>query len=258
MPTLFFFLNEPRNFGGALVEVLSKLKTENKINNKIVMFSVADQFGAEASAGVAPVLQKAGFEIVMRKSYPLGAADLTNEIKEAKASGADTFVAYSYPPDTFMLTNTAVTQSYNPKVFYTAVGTAFAAYGANFKEQGARRARHRRLGSGRCRAPQDYVKRMIALTAIAPSDGWAAPVTYASLQVLEQAIEKVGTLDRKKVLDAIENGGPYQTIVGPIDLKTHIRGKQWGVGQWQNGQFVGIAPADLPGAKPIIFPKPAW
>ena len=47
-------------------------------------------------------------------------------------------------------------------------------------------------------------------------------------------------------------------IVGPIDLKTHVRGKQWGAGQWQGGQFVGIAPADLPGAKPIIFPKPAW
>ncbi len=74
----------------------------------------------------------------MRKSYPLGAADLTNEIKEAKASGADTFLAYSYPPDTFMLTNTAITQGFNPKVFYTAVGTAFAAYGANFKEQGRR------------------------------------------------------------------------------------------------------------------------
>src|SRR5262245_51386362 len=61
MPTLFFFLNEPRNFGGALVEVLGKLKDENKINNKLVMFNVADQFGAEASSGVAPVLQKAGF-----------------------------------------------------------------------------------------------------------------------------------------------------------------------------------------------------
>ena len=67
--------------------------------------------------GVLPVLQKAGFEFVLRKSYPLGSADLTNEIKEAKASGADSFIAYSYPPDTFMLTNTAVTQGYNPKVF---------------------------------------------------------------------------------------------------------------------------------------------
>jgi branched-chain amino acid transport system substrate-binding protein len=228
MPTLFFFLNEPRNFGGALVEVLGKLKGENKINNKLVMFNVADQFGAEASSGVAPVLKNAGFEIVVSKSYPLGAADLTNEI----------------------------TQGYNPKIFYTAVGTAFAAYGANFKEKA-----NGVLGLGgwdpSLPGAQEYVQRQMALLNRA-ADGWAAPVTYASLQVLEQAIEKAGTLDRKKVLDAVENGGPYQTIVGPVDLKSHIRGKQWGVGQWQSGQFVGIAPGDLPGAKPIIFPKPAW
>jgi branched-chain amino acid transport system substrate-binding protein len=256
MPTLFFFLNEPRNFGGALVEVLGKLKGEGKINNKIVMLSVADQFGAEASSGVSPVLKGAGFDIVISKSYPLGASDLTNEIKEAKASGADTFIAYSYPPDTFMLTGTAVTQGYNPKVFYTAVGTAFAAYGANFKDkaQGV-------LGIGgwdpTLPGAQEYVQRQISLLSRA-ADGWAAPVTYASLQVLEQAIEKAGTLDRKKVLDTIVNDGPWQTIVGPVDLKNHIRGKQWGVGQWQGGQFVGIAPADLHGAKPIVFPKPAW
>ncbi len=30
------------------------------------------------------------------------------------------------------------------------------------------------------------------------------------------------------------------------------------LGQWQNGQFVGVAPTDLPGAQPIVFPKPAW
>jgi branched-chain amino acid transport system substrate-binding protein len=256
MPTLFFFLNEPRNFGVALGEVLGKLKKENKINDKIAMLSVAHQFGAELSSGVTPVLQQAGFDFVVRKTYPLGAADLTNEIKEAKASGADSFIAYSYPPDTFMLTNTAVTQGYNPKVFHVGVGTAFARYGATLKEkaQGV-------LGIGgwdpTVPGAQDYVKRLQGLTGQA-GDGWAAPVTYASLQVLEQAIEKAGTLDRKKVLDVIANGGPYQTIVGPIDLKTHIRGKQFNVGQWQGGEFVGIAPADLHGAKPIVFPKPAW
>jgi branched-chain amino acid transport system substrate-binding protein len=256
MPTLFFFLNEPRNFGAALGELLSKLKAENKINNKIVMLSIADQFGAEFTSGVTPVLQRAGFEFALRKSYPAGSADLTNEIKEAKASGADSFVAYSYPPDTFMLSNTAVTQGYNPKIFHVGVGTAFARYGAVLKEKAEGVLG---LGGWDPKAPgaEDYQKRLVALTG-QPGDAWAAPVTYASLQVLEQAIEKAGTLDRKKVLDAIANGGPYQTIVGPIDLKTHVRGKQWSVGQWQGGQFVGVAPADLPGAKPIVFPKPAW
>jgi branched-chain amino acid transport system substrate-binding protein len=255
-PTLFFFLNQPKHFGAALIEVLDRFKKEGKLNNKIAMVSVGDQFGAEMSAGFAAGLKAAGYEIVLQKSYPLGAADLTNEIKEAKASGADTFIAGSYPPDTFMLTGTAITQGYNPKIFYTAVGTAFAEYGANFKDkvQGV-------IGIGgwdpNLPGAADYYKRQVAVTGHAP-DGWASPVTYASLQILEQAIEKAGTLDRKKVLDTIANGGPWQTISGPIDLKTHIREKQWGAGQWQNGQFVGVSPSDMPNVKPVIFPKPAW
>ena len=233
-PTLFFFLNQPPHFGGALIEVLNKYKSAGKLNNKVVLLSVGDQFGAEFAAGFGAGLKATGYDIVLQKSYPLGAADLTNEIKEAKASGADTFIAGSYPPDTFMLTGTAITQGYNPKIYYTAVGTAFAEYGANFKDkvQGV-------LGIGgwdpNLPGAQDYYKRQqVAVTGHAP-DGWASPVTYASLQILEQAIEKAGTLDRKKVLETIANGGPWNTVVGPIDLKTHIRENQWGAGQWQNG-----------------------
>jgi branched-chain amino acid transport system substrate-binding protein len=255
-PTLFFFLNQPIHFGKALIEVLNKQKAAGKLNNKIAMLSVGDQFGAEMSAGFGAGLKAAGYEIVLQKSYPLGAADLTSEIKEAKASGADTFIAASYPPDTFMLTGTAIAQGYNPKVFYTAVGTAFAEYGGNFKEKA-----NGVMGIGgwnpNLPGAQDYYKRQKDVTGHAP-DGWASPLTYASLQILEQAIEKAGTLDRKKVLDTIVNGGPWQTVAGPLDMKTHIHEKQWGAGQWQNGQFVGVSPADMPGAKPVIFPKPAW
>jgi branched-chain amino acid transport system substrate-binding protein len=255
-PTLFFFLNQPIHFGQALIEVLNKFKGEGKLNNKVAMVTVGDQFGAEFGAGYAAGLKASGYDVVMQKSYPLGAADLTNEIKEAKASGADTFIAGSYPPDTFMLTGTAITQGYNPKIFYTAVGTAFAEYGANFKNkaQGVMG-----IGGWNPALPgaMDYYKRQVAVTGHAP-DGWASPVTYASLQILQQAIEKAGTLDRKKVLDTIINGGPWQTISGPIDLKTHIVEKQWGAGQWQDGQFVGVSPSDMSGVKPVIFPKPAW
>jgi branched-chain amino acid transport system substrate-binding protein len=255
-PTLFFFLNQPMHFGTALIEVLNKQKAAGKLNNKIAMLSVGDQFGAEMSAGFSAGLKASGYEIVLQKSYPLGAADLTSEIKEAKASGADTFIAASYPPDTFMLTGTAIAQGYNPKIFYTAVGTAFAEYGGNFKDkvEGVMG-----IGGWNPNLPgaQDYYKRQVAVTGHAP-DGWAAPLTYASLQILEQAIEKAGTLDRKKVLDTIVNGGPWNTVSGMIDLKTHIHEKQWGAGQWQKGQFVGVSPADMAGAQPVIFPKPNW
>jgi branched-chain amino acid transport system substrate-binding protein len=254
--TLFFFLNQPAHFGGALIGVMNKLKGEGKINNKVAMLSVGDQFGAEMSAGFGAGLKAAGYDIVLQKSYPLGASDLTNEVKAAKASGADTFIAASYPPDTFMLTGTSIAQTYNPKIYYTAVGTAFAEFGGAFKQktEGV-------MGIGgwdpNLPGAGDYAKRQTAVTGHAP-DGWASPVTYASLQILQQAIEKAGTLDRKKVLDMIASGGPWDTVVGKVDLKTHIRETQWGAGQWQKGKFVGVSPADMAGAQPVIFPKPAW
>ena len=80
-------------------------------------------------------------------------------------------------------------------------------------------------------------------------------MTYPSLQILEQRSRRPAS-DRKKLLDAIANGGPYQDDRRRRSTsKTHVRGKQWGVGQWQGGEFVGIAPADLAGRQADRVPE---
>jgi branched-chain amino acid transport system substrate-binding protein len=43
-----------------------------------------------------------------------------------------------------------------------------------------------------------------------------------------------------------------------VKLKDNLRVDTWQVGQWQNGEFYGLAPSNLPGAKPVKFPKPEW
>src|SRR6202161_2749193 len=67
-PTLFFFLNQPAHFGGALIEVLNKYKSAGQLNNKVAMLSVGDQFGAEFSAGFAAGLKASGYDVVLQKS----------------------------------------------------------------------------------------------------------------------------------------------------------------------------------------------
>jgi branched-chain amino acid transport system substrate-binding protein len=44
----------------------------------------------------------------------------------------DSFVAFSYPPDTIAITEQARAWSFNPKVFHTAVATAFPLYKQRF------------------------------------------------------------------------------------------------------------------------------
>ena len=105
-------------------------------------------------------------------------------------------------------------------------------------------------------ASKAYLKRHVEMTGQEP-DRWASPITYASLQMLQQAIERVGKIDRAAVIKELQTG-TFETILGSVKLKSNLYTENWWVGQWQNGEFHGIAPATLPGARPIMFPKPAW
>jgi branched-chain amino acid transport system substrate-binding protein len=219
------------------------------------MVNVADQFGLDLANAARPKLAEAGFELVMDKSYPLGTPDLGQLITEAMRLEPDAFLAFSYPPDTFGLSEQAKTLGFNPKVFYTAVGTAFPIYLQMFgtSAEGV-------IGIGgwdpSSAEAQAYFQRHKAVTGAEP-DQWASPVTYASLQVLQQAIERAGTIDRAAVMAEIAKGG-FETVAGPITFEENQRKKQWLVGQWQGGTFYGVRPTDLPNAKPLVFPKPAW
>jgi len=103
---------------------------------------------------------------------------------------------------------------------------------------------------------KDYVKRHVEANGAEP-DRWANPVTYASLQILQQAIELVGKVDRAAVIKEIQTG-EFNTLIGKIKLEGNLRKDAWHVGQWQGGEYYGIAPSSLPGARQPVFPKPAW
>jgi branched-chain amino acid transport system substrate-binding protein len=105
-------------------------------------------------------------------------------------------------------------------------------------------------------ALKDYLKRHKEATGQEP-DRWASPITYASLQVLQQAIEKVGKVDRAAVAKEIRDGS-FDTIIGKVKLKDGLLQEVWSVGQWQNGEFYALAPTSLPGTRAAVVPKPAW
>jgi branched-chain amino acid transport system substrate-binding protein len=172
-----------------------------------------------------------------------------------KQLNPDSFVAFSYPLDTIAITERARALRFNPKVFYTAVGTAFPLYKQRF---GADVEGVMGLGGWNADSPESkaYLKRHMEMTGQEP-DRWASPVTYASLQMLQQAVERVGEIDRVAVIKELQTG-TFETILGKVKLEDNFYKENWWVGQWQNGEFHGIAPTTLPGAQQIMFPKPPW
>jgi branched-chain amino acid transport system substrate-binding protein len=94
-----------------------------------------------------------------------------------------------------------------------------------------------------------------AVTGVA-ADYWASPVMYASLEMLQQAIESAGSLDREVVIEELTDG-TFETIMGPVTFEGNVNRKFWTVGQWQDGVFQGVASTGLDGEKAPIA-KTGW
>jgi branched-chain amino acid transport system substrate-binding protein len=253
-PGMFFTLGDTTSFAQAIVGLVKAANAEGKIGKRVAMVNVADAFGIELANAGRPAFTKAGLELVYDRSYPLGTQDLTPVVKGAKAANPDAFVAFSYPPDTFALTEQAKIEGLDVKLFYTAVATAFPGYVGKFGKsaEGV-------LGAGGVNPDtpemKAYLKAHKEVTG-KDADYWASAVVYATLQIMEKAIEAVGTKDRKAVTEYIRNNA-FDTVIGPIKYKNQNNEAFWTVGQWQNGVFYGVASTGRPGAKPVMA-KPNW
>ena len=234
---MFFTLGTTTAFVSGLVDILSEMREAGDLGgNAVAMVNVADAFGIELADVARPLFEEAGFELVYDSSYPLGTQDLSPVVKAAAAAEPDAFVAWSYPPDTFALTEQAIIEDLDVDAFYTAVATPFPAYVERF---GA--AANGVLGAGgvdpSSEAFQAYAEAHMEVTGAAP-DYWASATTYASLEILGQAIEAVG-LDRAAVADHLRES-TYDTILGPISFNDENNNELfWTVGQWQDGVFRG-------------------
>src|SRR4030043_638612 len=127
LPYFFIHLNQPPVKAEAIVPLLKELgvKTAAVVHH-------TDLHGIEFAGYVAPQLSVNGIDVVMYKTYPMGAKDLSPLLKQVKAANVDAFLAFTYPPETFLITGQAKAIGLNPKLFYMSIGTAFAPYRETF------------------------------------------------------------------------------------------------------------------------------
>jgi branched-chain amino acid transport system substrate-binding protein len=254
-PNSFWLLGTSKQYIDALTGLLKKLRDEGKIGPNIAMISIADGFGIDLSQAARKGFTDAGFKLVYDKSYPIGTQDLSPLLGEAQRSGADSFVAFSYPPDTLALTDQAKVASYAPKVMFLGVGVGFPIYPQRF---GANAEGIMSLGgwSKDNASTLAYEKKHVEMFKRGP-DRWGSQIGYASLQMLEQAIERVGKIDRPAIIRELQTGS-FDTVLGKVKLVDNMmQDNFWLIGQWQDGFFVGVAPQRAGVGTPVV-PKPAW
>lgn len=81
---------------------------------------------------------------------------------------------------------------------------------------------------------------------------------FAAAQVLQAAVEAVGSLDQEKIKDYLHSN-EVETILGP--LSWNEKGEPQGdfiLAQWQSGKVEVVGPADAATVDTVVYPKPAW
>ena len=253
-PSFFGVLNQAPAQGAALVAVAQELgiKTAAVIHHN-------DLHGIEFAGDVLPQLSAGGVDVVLYKTYPAGATDLSQLLREVQAAEVDALIAFSYPPETFLMTGQMREIGFNPKMFYATVGIAFPVFRDAIAAGGAAEGV---MGAGtwnpqvQADDAQGYFDRHVAMFGQEP-DRWASAACYASGQILQQAIEAAGTLDPAAVQNAIA-AGEFNTILGTVKFENQFNTVYPGnIGQWQNGEFLIIDPGANRQAEPI-YPKSEW
>ena len=102
VPYMFVILNQPPEKAEAIVALSKELgvKTAAVIHH-------TDLHGIEFAGYVAPRLSVGEIDVVLYKSYPMGAKDLSPLLKKVKAANVDALLAFTYPPGTFLITKQA-------------------------------------------------------------------------------------------------------------------------------------------------------
>jgi len=251
---MFVVINAPRDTMISFTDLMKELGVKTA-----AILYVSHEFGIEYTECLVTPLEPTGIDIVMRKNYPFGPKDLSPLLKEAKAANVDAFIAHSYVPGTLMLPGQAMTIGFNPKLFYVALACAWPAFVGKYGAEGVEGI----MGPGGWNqnmpipGAKEFYDKFVAMHG-RPPDFWASAAGYATLQIWEETIAKVGLKDREKQRDFIANN-PHKTVFGTVDFE----GKNFNmtppsfVGQWQGGVFQSIA-SKFPYTVKPIYPKSPW
>jgi branched-chain amino acid transport system substrate-binding protein len=254
LPYFFQVLNFSETQAPALADIFKEVGVKS-----VAMIYRGDLHGVEYGNAMVPFFKKRGIEVKVNKSFPPEIKDLSPLLKEAKSLGVDAFCSACYPGGGMLLTGQSMELGINFNAFFlTVLPFSPSLYRGTFGVEGVEGV----MGGGAWNAKSSpgakelvdkFVKRFKVET-----DYWGGLYYWSSLQHFQQAIEKAGTLNQKKIRDIMAKER-FNTALGPFwyDKDRYFVNHPGEIGQWQKGVFEVIDPGKKRTAPPL-YPKPPW
>ena len=222
------------------------------------------EYPALCLAGAREQVKRRSLKVVYDKTYPPNTVDYSPIVRAIQANNPDLVYVCSYPPDSAGIIRAANEVGLKARMFGGGmVGTQFAALKTQLGPL------LNGLVSYESYAPdvadkfpsvapflEKYQARAVK-EGVDPLGFYLPPYAYAMMEVLEQAIKAVGSLDQAKIAQYIHNN-EFATYVGKVRF---AKNGEWSVPRMMTVQYHGISGNDLdqwkkPGRVTVLTPAP--
>jgi branched-chain amino acid transport system substrate-binding protein len=224
-------------FGPSLGYLETAMTMEPK--PKTIALAGADaEYAQTVLAGAREKIRELGLKIVYDRSYPPNTVDFISIVRSIQATNPDVVYIASYPPDTVGMIRAAHEAGLKTRMFGGGmIGLAFApvkqqlgpllngivSYDVYVPEP-----------TMKFPGVEDFLKKYRAKAAsegVDPLGFYLPPFAYAELQILGEAITRVGSLDQGKIADDIHKHA-FHTIVGDVKFAEN--------GEWEKSRILFV------------------
>jgi branched-chain amino acid transport system substrate-binding protein len=209
-------------------------------------------------------MEAAGIKTAYYQVYPAETTDYNPIADKIIASKADVVVGGTFLPDLAAFMQRFKQQHYNPKAFIATTGPDLGkdfltAVGGEGNAEGIMVGNLWYAGAN-YPGNADMVKAYLAQYG-GTADGMNGDVAegYSVGQVVQQAVEKIQSLDNAKLIAELHSGDTFTTVEGPVkfdDVGQNVLAVAL-LFQWQGGKFIPVYPAASAVAAPE-YPKMDW
>ena len=191
-------------------------------------------------------LQTVGVRVVVDEQYPLGGQDFTSLLTKVKAANPDAFIVIDIMPSAVYMTRQMGEVGFRPKLYAVNIGPMFTqeftvALGKASENVVENGFWHPDLPY---KGAKEHFTDFVARYNRNPSTD--ASYAFISTNILQQAIERAGTLDREQIAQTLRTG-KFDTILGQYEFDERgVNKKQLSfLVQVQNGQRTIVWPKEV-------------
>jgi len=242
--------------GRIIYEFLNDTVPEGDRPTRVGIFQEQSDWGVELGPLWRDNAAAFGYEVVLYETYSPGSKDFTDLILKAKEAEIELLLALPVPPDGVTLYKQMDELGYTPKASFLLRAPDVATWGKALAKEGdyvmfAPGWHHSVQYAGVEELNAKHQEMMGR-----PCDPMVGPA-YATVQILADAIERAGTLDRSAIRDAIA-ATDMETVIGPVTFNEDGTGNvPFVLLQYQNGKPELVWPADFATAN-FVYPAPPF